>query len=222
MRETLTEWQTRTGTRLLAGTGTTLPSGTPAQRAGWPVTLALHRQWRLYRIRTLAPLTFTLLGPDAEDAVDAYFAATPSSTSYAATDAAGFLRHIAATRAQDPYFDEITFLELALLRVRRPADTDPPPPPGRLRRSTRSSARLTPFDATPLVLWLAGRRTEPPPRLADGGGTLVAPAVPGWIRRVGGREVRTWEWLATDRPQSTVGEHRESVAVLRQWGAVLG
>ena len=38
---TLADWQARVGGRLLAGDRPEPEAGTPAQRAGWPVTLAL-------------------------------------------------------------------------------------------------------------------------------------------------------------------------------------
>ncbi len=219
---TLSLWQEEIGSRLLTGARPDEPpgTGTPAQRAGWPVTLALYRQWRVFRIRSLAPLTLTALAGNADLIVDAYLAAHPGSTSYAAPDASDFLRFAAAALPEDPYLDEIAFLERALIRARRPAAADASPPSGYLGRSRRASLRTVPFPPVRLMLWLAGR-CDRPQETSGGVPVVVAPSVSSWIRPATAAEARLWHWLAMDRPlRAVVGERAEPARTLCEAGAV--
>jgi hypothetical protein len=218
----LSLWQNEIGNRLLTGdlVGEPPDSGTPAQRVGWPVTIALYRQWRVFRIRSLAPLTLARLAGDADLTVEAYLAANPGSTSYAAPDASGFLRFAAAARPEDPHLDEIAFLEDALIRARRPVSADVSPPPGFLGRSRRASLRVLPFPPVTLMLWLAGR-CDRPQETPGGVPVLVAPSVSSWIRPATRAEAHAWHWLARNRPEHAVeGECVEPIGTLRAAGAV--
>jgi hypothetical protein len=218
----LSLWQAEIGNRLLAGgrVGEPLATGTPAQRVGWPVTLALYRQWRVFRIRSLAPLTLARLAGHADLTVDAYLAANPGSTSYAAPDASGFLRFATAALPEDRHLDEIAFLEHALIRARRPESADAGPAPGYLGRSRRASLRVLPFPPIGLMLWLAGR-CDRPHETPGGVPVLVAPSVGSWIRPATVTEARVWHWLAMDRPlRAAEGERAEPIRTLRAAGAV--
>jgi hypothetical protein len=217
----LADWQAEIGGRLLVGDRPVLPEpGTPAGRVGWPVTLALYRQWRLFRIRSLAPLTLVRLGERADLVVDAYLAANPGSTSYASTDAAAFLRFAGAAAPDDRYLDEITFLELALIRARRPAGADLRPASGYLARSSRATLRIVPFPAVRLMLWLAGLGDRPHETIG-GVPVLIAPTVAGWVRPATTAEAAVWHWLAMQRPYHLIpGGWAEPIDTLRIAGAV--
>lgn len=218
----LSLWQAEIGSRLLTGARVDESPGarTPAERAGWPVTLALHRQWRVFRIRSLAPLTLARLADRADLVVDTYLAATPGSTSYAAPDASAFLRFAASAIPDDAYLAGITFLEHALIRARRPESADVKPSPGYLGRSRRASLRVLRVPPVRLMLWLAGR-CDRPQETADGVPVLVAPSVSCWVRPASADEARVWHWLAMDRPLRTAGDElTEPIETLRAAGAV--
>lgn len=217
----LADWQAEVGGRLLAGDRPLqIDPVTPAEKAGWPITLALYRQWRLLRIRSLAPLTLARLGEHADLVIDAYLAANPGSSSFAAPDAAGFLRFATRVHPEDPYLDEIAFLEGALIRVRRPESVDSAPNPGFLARSRRASVGRVPFPAIRLMLWLAGRG-ERPMEARGGTAVLIAPAVPGWVREASAEEAQLWHWLAMDRPAHLLDQSFvEPARTLRQADAL--
>jgi hypothetical protein len=219
----LAGWQAEVGSRLLLGEHPeplARDRDTPAGRAGWPLTVALYQQWRFYRIRSLAPLTLVRLGNRAGLVVDAYLAANPGSSSYAGTDAAAFLAFAASALPEDRYLDEITFLELALIRARRPAGTDHRPQPGYFGRSRRASLRTVPYPAADLMLWLAGRADRPQETL---GPALVAPGVPGLVRAATTGETAVWHWLAMDRPRRLAPHGwAEPTSTLRAAGALAG
>jgi hypothetical protein len=215
---TLSHLQAEIGARLLAGAGApgagTPGAGTPAERAGWPVTRALYRNGRVSRIRALAPLTLARLGVHAELAVDAYLAANPG----AAAHAAGFLEFAAAARPDDRYLAEITFLELALIRVRQPEPAGGAPPAGYLGRSRLASLRTVAFPPDSLLAWLSGHGDRP---VETPGVVLVAPGVAGWVRAATEAEARVWHWLAMDRPvRGITAAMAEPVRTLRLAGAV--
>ena len=169
----------------------TMPD-TAAGRVGWPVTIALYRQWRVFRLLSLAPLTIALLGPRSEPVIDGYFAAAPGSTSYAARDAVGFLRYLQANYALDPHQQQMSDLELAFLAARRPAGVDAEPVPGTLVRSRRASLLMVRFDVLSLIRWATGTgpQPEPAPRVV-----LVAPALDGWVRPADVEEYQLWQQL---------------------------
>jgi hypothetical protein len=165
---------------------------TAAGRAGWPVTIALYRQWRVFRLLSLAPLTIALLGPRSEPVIDGYFAAAPGSTSYAARDAVGFLRYLRANYDLDPRQEQMSDLELAFLAARRPAAVDSEPAPGTLVRSRRASLLAVRFDVLSLIRWAAGTGPQPDPAA---GVVLVAPALDGWVRPADVEEYQLWQQL---------------------------
>jgi hypothetical protein len=227
----LARWQAGIGDALLTSTIPAVPvdssssdPSTPAQRSGWAVTVALYRQWRIFRLRSVAPLTLALLAERADVIVDAYLAAHPGSSSYAAVDGEGFLRFAAAALPDDPYLMEITFLERAFIAVSRPAEMEVPPPRGLLRRSRRACLGSVPFDPHDLLLWLAGRGCRPDiGRTRVGVPVLVAPYLPAWVRVATAAEVRLWDELATDQAADAVPDQcRAAVSTLRAAGAVLG
>lgn len=217
----LADWQAEIGGRLLVGDRPLqLKHVTPAEKAGWPITIALYRQWRVLRIRSLAPLTLARLGEHADLTIEAYIAANPGSSSFAAPDAAAFLRFAVRAHPNDPILDEIAFLEGALIRVRRPESVDSAPNPGYLTRSRRASVGRVPFPAIRLMLWLAGRG-EPPAEAPGGTAVLIAPAVPGWVREASAEEARLWHWLAMDRPLGMLEPSQmDPVRTLRHANAV--
>jgi hypothetical protein len=212
-------WQAEVGGRLLVGDRPPQTnSRTPAEKSGWPITIALYRQWRVLRIRSLAPLTLARLGTRADLTIEAYIAANPGSSSFAGPDAAAFLRFATRVHPDDPYLDEIAFLEGALIRVRRPESVDSEPNPGYVARSRRATVARVPFPAIRLMLWLAGRAG--PPAEAPSG-VLIAPAVPGWVRQASHEEAELWHWLAMDRPLHLLGHGQaEPMSTLRQANAL--
>jgi len=192
---------------------------TAAGRAGWPVTIALYRQWRGFRLLSLAPLTIALLGPRSEQVIDGYLAAEPGSTSYAARDAAGFLHYLQANHDLDPHQEQMADLELAFLAARRPAGVDPEPAPGTLVRSRRASLLSVRFDVLSLIRWATGTgpRPEPAPGLV-----LAAPELAGWVRPADVEEYQLWQQLVEPVAAEPICRRFPgSVADLRAAGAIL-
>ncbi|OZM73659.1 hypothetical protein CFN78_09045 [Amycolatopsis antarctica] len=195
----LATWQRDISAALLEGAPRDAPAdGTPAERSGWAITTALYRQWRVFRLRSVAPLTLAALRDQADVVVAAYLAANPGSTSYAATDAEGFLRFAVRTIPDDVHLAEIAALERDFLTARLPAEVEDPPPPGTLRRACRAGIREARFDPHRLLLWLAGRGEQPEAEPA-GLKILVAPGLPGWVRVATADEVELWDSLAAGR-----------------------
>lgn len=192
---------------------------TAAGRVGWPITIALYRQWRGFRLLSLAPLTIALLGQDKEQVIDGYLAAEPGSTSYAARDATGFLRYVQANYDLNPIQLQMAELELAFLAARRPAAVDPEPVPGTLARSPRASLLRVRFDVLSLVRWATGAGPEPEPAA---GLVLTAPGLAGWVRPAEVEEYQLWQQLVEPVAAEPICR-RFPVAVteLRAAGAVL-
>ncbi|MEO6700266.1 MAG: hypothetical protein ABI140_19770 [Jatrophihabitantaceae bacterium] len=192
---------------------------TAAERSGWPVTIALYRQWRVFRLMSLAPLTIALLGQHASSLIDAYLAEDRGSTSYAARDAAGFLRYLHANSDRDPWLDQMSTLELAFLAARRPASVDPQPLPGTLVRSRRAAVLQLPFDVLSLMRWASGRGEQPEP---DPKPVLVAPKLTGWVRPASVAELDVWQQLTEPAAADSIClRFPGAVATMHTAGAIL-
>lgn len=192
---------------------------TAAGRAGWPVTIALYRQWRGFRLLSLAPLSIALLGSRQQQVIDDYLAAEPGSTSYAARDAMGFLRYLQANHDLNPHQEQMADLELAFLTARRPAAVDPAPAPGTLVRSPRASMLRVRFDVLSLVSWATGSGPAPDPAP---GLVLTAPELAGWVRPADVEEYQLWQQLAEPAAAEPICRRfPTAVARLRAAGAVL-
>jgi hypothetical protein len=221
MTAPLADWQRAVAAAVLSSSQPSIEPmpDTPAGRAGWPVTIALYRQWRVFRLLSLAPLTIALLGPAKESVIDGYLAAEPGSTSYAARDATGFLRYLRANCELNPHQEQMADLELAFLAARRPATVDPEPVSGTLVRSRRASLLTVRFDVLSLIRWATG--TGPLPESAPGL-VLTAPALAGWVRPADVEEYQLWQQLAEPAAAEPICR-RFPVAVteLRAAGAIL-
>ena len=184
----LARWQTEIAARLVDGRPPgALEADTAAGRVGWATTVALFRQWRLYRLRTQAPLTVRVLADAVDATVESYFAIERSSTSYSARDADAFLAHVAAETAE-PAIAAVARLERAFLAARRPASSEREPAAGPTR-SLRSSVFVLPYDLRSLLAWACGAEVMPTPHASP---VLVAPGVHGWSRPATDTELALW------------------------------
>ncbi|MCW2541516.1 MAG: hypothetical protein JWN95_3241 [Frankiales bacterium] len=234
-------WQRETAARLLTGAASTPDSTpdstldstpdlmsmtghvpTPAEQVGWSTTVALYRQWRLFRIRTLAPVTVAVLGDSADLVLDSYLSATVGSTTFRADEARAFLAFVARSVPWEPHLTTALGLETALLAARRPEPGERLPRPGWIGRSNRASLIELPMNPAELLLWGAGRAPRP---VTNSTLVLVAPKLPGWFRVAAHREASLWHQHAVDRPLDDVlagpAADRRAASVLCDAGALV-